>query len=496
MMNKTTAYNPYLPGYEYIPDGEPYVFGDRVYVFGSHDISHGKFYCLGDYVCWSAPIDDLGDWRYEGVIYEKTQDPLNKDGSHALFAPDVAVGPDGRYYLYYALDFVGKMAVAVCDEPAGKYEFYGFVHYKKEDGIEEILTEDFPFDPGVLVDDDGRVYMYYGFCPWIFPKEYKHMPSNKKGALVVELEQDMITIKEKAKNIVPFKLNSEGTGFEGHAFFEASSMRKINDTYYFIYSSHEGHELCFATSKYPDKDFKYGGIIVSNGDIGLNGRKDEDRVSYTGNNHGSIVKIKDKEYIFYHRHTQATQFSRQGCAEEIQILADGSIPQVEMTSCGLNGEPLSGKGTYSADICCNMRSKEGAIHIESMKDYKTQIPYVQEESTGDGETDSNQYVANIKDGTQLGYKYFYFDGTQSEIEISVRGEAEGAITIYIDGVDTEIMTGKIGTDAASLQINVKNEKEWINYRGKFADITGIHSLYFVFTGNGSVEFNCFTIRGK
>ena len=34
---KQQVFNPYLPSWEYIPDGEPYVFGDRVYVYGSHD---------------------------------------------------------------------------------------------------------------------------------------------------------------------------------------------------------------------------------------------------------------------------------------------------------------------------------------------------------------------------------------------------------------------------------------------------------------------------
>src|SRR5690625_5724753 len=58
--------NPYLPSWEYIPDAEPHVFGDRVYIYGSHDRFNGHVYCLNDYVCWSAPVDDLGDWRYEG----------------------------------------------------------------------------------------------------------------------------------------------------------------------------------------------------------------------------------------------------------------------------------------------------------------------------------------------------------------------------------------------------------------------------------------------
>ena len=34
---KKQIFNPYLPNYEYIPDGEPRVFEGRLYVYGSHD---------------------------------------------------------------------------------------------------------------------------------------------------------------------------------------------------------------------------------------------------------------------------------------------------------------------------------------------------------------------------------------------------------------------------------------------------------------------------
>ena len=103
--------NPYLPSWEYVPDGEPYVFGDRVYVYGSHDFFNGDLYCMGDYVCWSAPVDDLGQWRYEGVIYRKDQDPHNGDLQGNLYAPDVTIGPDGRYYLYYVLSNVNVLSL-------------------------------------------------------------------------------------------------------------------------------------------------------------------------------------------------------------------------------------------------------------------------------------------------------------------------------------------------------------------------------------------------
>ena len=72
---KKQLVNPYLPGYEYIPDAEPRLFGDRVYIYGSHDAFGGEDYCVNDYVCWSAPAEDLSDWRYEGVIYTRSQDP-------------------------------------------------------------------------------------------------------------------------------------------------------------------------------------------------------------------------------------------------------------------------------------------------------------------------------------------------------------------------------------------------------------------------------------
>ena len=44
-MSEKQVINPYLPNWEYVPDGEPYCFGDRVYVYGSHDFFGGDVYC-------------------------------------------------------------------------------------------------------------------------------------------------------------------------------------------------------------------------------------------------------------------------------------------------------------------------------------------------------------------------------------------------------------------------------------------------------------------
>ena len=95
-MYKKQAFNPYMPSWEHVPDGEPHVFGDRVYVYGSHEFFIGWVFCQGDYVCYSAPVTDLTDWRYEGEIYPKTTEEMNADGHMCLYAPDVTQGPDGR----------------------------------------------------------------------------------------------------------------------------------------------------------------------------------------------------------------------------------------------------------------------------------------------------------------------------------------------------------------------------------------------------------------
>lgn len=102
----------------------------------------------------------------------------------------------------------------------------------------------------------------------------------------------MLTVIKPPAIIVPGSEYSEDTGFKGHAFFEASSIRKADGKYYFIYSSEVMHELCYAISEKPDKDFVYAGVLVSNCDIGISTYKPSDKVmAYGGNNHGSIIEI-------------------------------------------------------------------------------------------------------------------------------------------------------------------------------------------------------------
>ncbi|MBQ8392355.1 MAG: family 43 glycosylhydrolase [Clostridia bacterium] len=477
-------FNPFLPLYECIPDGEPHVFGDRVYVYGSHDKEGGDFFCMLDYVCYSAPVTDLKDWRYEGVIYKASQDP-DYPKHEFMYAPDVVQGNDGRYYLYYSL--AGRkecsylMSVAVSDSPVGPFEFHGYVQYPDGKPVQDFII----FDPGVI-NDNGQIRLYYGV--WydfdenpnytreqsiVKQMEMYHKTREKienteggvQGPVTVELCDDMITVKHKPKHIFP--IIYKGTDFDGHEFFEASSIRKIGSKYYFIYSTYNQHELAYATSDYPDRDFRFGGVIISNGDIGYKGRKTADRLMRTGNNHGSIEYINGEWYIFYHRQTHKTEYSRQACAEKIVMLPDGSIPQVEITSCGLNGGPLEGHGTYPSVICCNLTN--GRMPHSNCRDIR--LPHI---ICKNGE----RIISEIDNGNLIGYKYFDLTDTTR-------------IGVYARTCDIKpcgeliVKTDIDGEPIAKIQIT--DNAEWTLCYTDIAPQMGSYPVYFEYVGTGSIE---------
>lgn len=477
-MMKKQAFNPYLPSYEYIPDGEPYVFGERLYVYGSHDKFNSEAFCLNNYVCWSAPIDDLGNWQFEGQIYDRLQDPLNIKGNQYTYAPDVQQGPDGKFYLFYALNRSSVISVAVCDKPVGDFKFYGHIKFPDGHNWGSKIGEVNNFDPGVFIDEDKKVYLYSGFAPngWM-EDMMKARKLKLDGAYCVELESDMLTIKGEPTRIAPGHRIARGTSFEGHAFYEANSMRKIKDKYYFIYSSQLGHELCYAVSDNPKGPFIFGGTIISIADLGF--ENNETALNYLGNTHGSILEIKGQLYVFYHRQTNGHEYSRQGCADPVKILPDGRLMQVEMTSCGLNGGPLNGNGQYEARIACNLSSAEGAVNINLSK--KENHPYFTQ-SGSDREENGDQYIANLTKGSWAGYKYFMFD-SESEIDVTVRGKGSGFFVVTSERNSNPI---------AKIEINPT--EKWSSFSAPFSVEKGKRALYFTFEGLGAIDFQSFTIR--
>lgn len=537
-------FNPFLPLNEYIPDGEPHVFGNRVYHYGSHDREGGYTFCMEDYVVYSAPVDNLRDWRYEGVTYKASQDPEYPKKKY-MYAPDVVQGNDGRYYLYYCMGgdygeggYSGPISVAVCDTPAGRYEYLGHVQYKDGTPLMKYIC----FDPAAL-NDDGTIRIYYGTqynfeeCedfesnPFYIQEEVKMFGRSREeilayrkcsesckdgeitacdsimGAVMVVVEDDMLTVKEEPKHIIPYKV--KGTSFEAHPFFEGSSMRKVGDKYYFIYSSWQNHELCYAVSDYPDCGFTFGGTIVSNGDVGLNGRLHRDKLNMTGTTHGSIVNISGQWYVFYHRLTHKSDYSRQACAEPIYIEEDGSISQVEITSCGLNGGPLFARAGYEypAVICCNLTN--GHMPHGSNSIYQMEFPNV----TNNGD---ERFIGEIENNTLIGYKYFEFKDV-SEIWVEARVESEKNKVKYegplrLDErckenpvVESDLETEPIA-DISYIEIRLDmtgdeigrillgDNKDWKYDSAKINVTNGIYPLYFIYHGKNKIQLKSFLFK--
>ena len=404
--------NPYLPLWEYIPDGEPRVFGDRVYVYGSHDRVDSVDFCDCKLKAWSAPLDNLNEWTCHGDIF-RTRDGVDATSDvdwtdNLLFAPDV-VEREGKYYLY-AYIVGAKGCVAVADRPEGPFKLLSQYKYNVENHYDNGTF----IDPGTLVDDDGRVYVYCGY----------------QGSYMCELKDNMFEMVDGTyqPDIIPVS--------EPHKFFEACSPRKVGDTYYMIYSPQRGSCLDYATSDKPTGPFTYRGTIVDNG------------IDYPGgNNHGSICNINGQWYIFYHRMTNGTIMSRRGCVERIEILPDGTIPQVEMTSLGFESYLNPYKPT-AAETACVLK---GGCFITELNIFE-------------------RVVTNLTDGAVMGWKYYDFGEDDSsktmQIRLKVRGMgSKGRLHILIDSEDgEEIGVVDFGENDAVIG-------------GRVKAVTGRHALY-------------------
>lgn len=447
-----TVGNPYLPLWEHIPDGEPYVFEDpdhpgkqRVYIYGSHDIER-TMYCGRDQVVWSAPVDNLQDWRYDGVIFriDKNRDgkPLNEEGLFdVLYAPDVClvVNPDGTktYYLYpNDMGWKRNSLVAKSSRPDGPFEA---CNWSKDNPNE---TEGIMgFDPGVLVDDDGRVYGYWGF-------------SQSFGA---ELDPaTMATLKPGTEVVVDMVSNLHQDGI--FRFFEASSIRKIEDKYVFIFSRwtadgesglpDTNYTLAYAYSDYPLGPWTFGGTLIDarGRETGENG---ETIVSATptGNTHGSICQIGGQWYVFYHRQTGRNEFARQAMVSPITVdVEEGPggkvvISEGEYTSEGFAQEGLNPLERHPAAIACWYTGpKPWRQHGDDMFSGSYIEPGYGTEDRFDAPWDlrnNMNRVVNNTDGSIVGYKYFNFNKTHGMKKLQlllqlVPEGIDGIVTVWAD----------------------------------------------------------------
>ena len=481
--------NPLFPLNEYVPDGEPHVFGDRVYLYGSHDSASGERFCVNDYTVWSSPVTDLTAWTNHGILYKKSQDPRSRGNKLVdFYAPDCVRGNDGRYYLYYfaAGPFVkpfGPMSVAVSDKPEGPFEYLSDV--KGQDG-KPLLTY-LTNDPAVI-NDGGRIYLYYGWglgrdfrnkalkplyhfvLSKLCRRPYKEIKETKPSGLscaFVELSDDMYTAKSCPKAVLDSKTTADKRSeLYNHPFYEAPSIRKFDDAYYLIYSSGVNNELCYATSNRPDGGFTYRGVLVSNSDIGYNGNKKP--LAPAGTIHGSVEKIGGEYYVFYHRCTNNTDFSRQACAEKITMKKDGSFVQAEITTQGV-GEPLA-EGEYPAAICCNL--------------FNDKTTNVQGNDRGESQPNITEnggecFVRAITNGTVIGYKYFDIKNL-SKVSVTARN-ADGELEVC------QTLGQTLG------RIKVEPSKNWQTFSAEIPLNNGVYPLYFIYKGKGKAEFLKFSV---
>lgn len=503
------AQNPYLPLWEFIPDGEPYVFEDpdapgkqRVYVYGSHDMIQNN-YCGRDQVVWSAAVDDLKHWRYDGVIFESKRDAngalLHEDGrGDVLFAPDVTVTTDANgkktYWLYpNNQDRNGQVCRA--DRPDGPFTVANWKMNdpRHPDGI-------LGFDPAVFVDDDGRVYGYWGFKESNGAElDPKTMATVKPGSRIV-------------KNMIPaYEQDDE------FRFFEASSMRKIKDKYVFIYSRwtkdgdfgmpESNYTLAYCWANSPLGPFKYGGTIID-GRAGapLKSPQGETRVMPTatpnGNTHGSICEINGKWWVFYHRQAGDDEYSRQAMVAPIEVEVregvDGyvRISQGEYTSEGFATEGLDPYETYPAGIACYYTGPTPAyaqypkvIYSGSHTEVYRINPQPSDEVKAGGKVDPYDLklnrcaMVNNTDGSVVGYKYYNMDRTYGakklQLVLGIVPEGiEGDVEVWFDApksaegtcVGTAHITAKRAGKPSQLTIAINDA----------AQLQGKHALYLVF----------------
>lgn len=482
--SEVSAMNPYLPEWEHIPDGEPYVFADpdnpgeeRLYVYGSHDTKRDA-YCGYDITVWSAPVEDLTDWRCEGVAFEYSPDGEKKD---TLYAPDVAevTEEDGTktYYLYPNNQTSKRSGmVAKSKSPAGPFEVINIDESTPADNpaTEGVLG----FDPAVFVDDDGRVYGYWGF----------------RTAYMAELDPEtMATVKEGTEiisDVFEDDVDNEGP----IRFFEASSMRKIGGKYVFIYSrkSQDGEfglgpstgTLAYLYSDSPLGPWTYGGTIVDARARNV----DESGKTYAGmpatNTHGSLVEVNGQWYIFYHRSINNDGgYSRQGMADpvNVEVTADGRvvISEAEVTSQGLEINGLDPMKQYSAGIACHTT---GGSYIKATWD----------------PNDIGGAVSENKNGAVVGYKYFNFTDAHAKglrsLALTYTGNGNsGTITARLDSPyasqGKDLCTFEVSATDSTTETTTKTSYVNANDLG-----TGKHAIYFIFNTDASTslcDFNSF-----
>ena len=328
-LNKRSI-SPHIITHLYTADPSAHVFGDKIYIYPSHDIDAGdafddlgSHFAMEDYHVFS--MDNIGSHVTDHGMALHVDDV--KWAERQMWAPD-ANEKDGKFYLFFpAKDYNGifRIGVAISDKPYGPFI-----------PQEEPIKGSYSIDPAVFKDDDGSYYMYFGgiwggqLQRWrtgVFNSNQPEsptafLPNDNQAALmplVAKMSDDLLEFCEKPKEVQI--LDEDGNlllaGDNDRRFFEAAWLHKYNGKYYFSYSTGDTHFICYAIGDNPYGPFIYRGKILN------------PVVGWTS--HHSICEFKGKWYLFYHDSSlsKGVTHLRSVKIAEIKYDNDGNIKTLE-----------------------------------------------------------------------------------------------------------------------------------------------------------------------
>ncbi len=292
-MEKQSKQREPLVTHIYTADPSAHLFEGKIYIYPSHDLDldipsndNGDQYAMEDYHILSmndinSPCVDNGEALHlKDIPWAKKQ----------LWAPDAAY-KNGTYYLYFPArdkDDIFRIGVATSKNPAGPFK-----------AEQNYIPGSFSIDPAVLVDDDGKAYMYFGGL-WGGQLEkwqtgtFVPNPDGPTGAQlalgprVAELSDDMLTFKESPLEVKILDENGNPLKAEDEdrRYFEGPWMHKYNGKYYLSYSTGSTHYIVYAVGDNPKGPFTFKGRILN------------PVLGWT--THHSIIEIGGKWFLFYH----------------------------------------------------------------------------------------------------------------------------------------------------------------------------------------------------
>lgn len=440
--------NPYLPLWEHLPDGEPRVFEDpdnpgkyRAYIVGSHDVRFNS-YCGADIRMWSAPVEDLTNWRDEGAIFTyHTQNQWD-----VMYAPDLVEikKKDGtkEYYLFPHSRGRNREAM-VCkgSRPDGPFTPINL----SEDGTRTLPGSILGFDPSIFVEnitdsndpDYGIGFRAYGF--WGFQR-----------SSAAQLDQNTMYSVRPGTEIIPYFIPASArygvvrdpAGTEYPAlykeqslsefnFFEASSIRQVGNKYVMIFSGYSGPDyglgssnstLRYAFGDSPLGPWRSGGVLVDSRGVVLNQDGSKLQLTNAGHNtHGSLQEVNGQWYVFYHRPPRGFGFARQAMVAPVIIKWDEK-PVAEGGKVVIHGyDPYAKDGIWQAkatngDQYTGAEVTSEGFQIFGLDPYKYySAGYACYLSNIRSQQDSwdiwdNHMPIDVQSNEIIGYKYFGFGG--------------------------------------------------------------------------------------